>query len=488
MKFTFVLLALVLAQRYKVEDDFSLDDLDEFALSELSDLFDEEPVGMDLDSFLREVEHADDESDSSSSSDELDLGRPFVPAHGVNHPVGSTWQGFDVEDHLFDPRYPEETTGDEDPLHSFFDHVEQKYGSITLADVKRHEDDEFPLGLEELLTPNMIHELEVGTMESYLAQQKDEQAKKDEKEENEDPEEDKKEEDRQSMKDKDGKEEEENEADNRLQAKLENKEKKITKKLDKVDKKIQKKLEEEQKDLKKDEEEEEKEHNGEIEKKGKSEKKSEAENKSEDEEKSEDEKENESEDKKEKESEDEKEKESEDENESEGKEKVKKDDDLKTKTKQLSKKIDDLSKMVDKSAAAKQMEKDQQSLVEAAKEVDGDDGNVLSADKMLMLNFLQRILSTCPYEVRVEFVRRFKSRYGNSKKRDIILETVNKFRDTMEAYVKGETNLSEETQEEIDEAKNVAIAMAEKREEKAGTKINPDPEKEILKKLNLDLD
>ena len=51
--------------------------------------------------------------------------------------------------------------------------VEKKYGSITLADVKRHADDELPLGLEELLKPNVVRELELGQTKEKEKEKKD---------------------------------------------------------------------------------------------------------------------------------------------------------------------------------------------------------------------------------------------------------------------------------------------------------------------------
>lgn len=269
------------------------------------------PVG-DFDPVVWDMMHSDsyDEEELSSSNE-----RPFVPAHGINHPVGDNWKGFDVEDHLFDPDVPEQTIGDEDPLQVFFDHVEKKYGSITLADVKRHADDELPLGLEELLKPNVVRELELG------------------------------------------------------QTKEKEKEKK----------------------------------------------------------------------------------------------------DVKSIEKQM-KQLEDVAKKAG---------------------VKTSDTDSLSSDKRLMLRFLKKLLASCPYKVRVEFVRRFKARYGNSEKRGIIMDTVRKFRDTMTAFVEGHTNLSDQTQRDLEDYKNSRLLQHEKEREaeEAKEKEKADLEKdEILKKLWSEMD
>lgn len=98
---------------------------------------------------------------------------------------------------------------------------------------------------------------------------------------------------------------------------------------------------------------------------------------------------------------------------------------------------------------------------------------------------------SCPYKVRVEFVRRFKARYGNSEKRDIIMDTVRKFRDTMTAFVEGHSNLSEQTQRDLEDYKNSRLLEHEKerKEEEAREKAQADLERnEILKKLWSDMD
>merc|ERR1712062_921975 len=81
-----------------------------------------------------------------------------------------------------------------------------------------------------------------------------------------------------------------------------------------------------------------------------------------------------------------------------------------------------------------QENKNQDSLEDAAKQA-GLKSVSLSKDQDLMLKFLKKVLGSCPYNVRVEFVRRFKARYGNSEKRAIMLETVKQFGDTMRAFV-----------------------------------------------------
>jgi len=306
----FIILILTLGTSIRGENVFfDSESIDEVALGDYAAYFDSEvPVG-DFDPAVWDMMQSDSDEEELSSSNE----RPFVSAHGINHAVGKSWKGFDVEDHLFDPDVPEETIGDEDPLQVFFDHVEKKYGSITLADVKRHADDEFPLGLEELLKPTVVRELELG------------QAKEKEKK------------------------------------------------------------------------------------------------------------------------------------------------DIKSIEKQM-KQMEDVAKKAG---------------------VKTSDTDSLSADKRLMLRFLKKLLMSCPYKVRVEFVRRFKARYGNSEKRDIIMDTVRKFRDTMIASVEGHSNLSEQTQRDLEDYKNSRLIEHEKerKEEEAREKAQADLERnEILKKLWSDMD
>jgi len=306
----FIFLILTLGTSIRGENVFfDSESIDEVALGDYAAYFDSEvPVG-DFDPAVWDMMQSESDEEELSSSNE----RPFVMSHGINHAVGTSWKGFDVEDHLFDPDVPEQTIGDEDPLQVFFDHVEKKYGSITLADVKRRADDEFPLGLEELLKPTVMRELELGQT----------------------------------------------------------------------------------------------------------------------------------------------------------KEKEKKD--IKSIEKQM-KQMEDVAKKAG---------------------VKTSDTDSLSADKRLMLRFLKKLLMSCPYKVRVEFVRRFKARYSNSEKRDIIMDTVRKFRDTMTAFVEGHSNLSEQTQRDLEDYKNSRLLEHEKerKEEEAREKAQADLERdEILKKLWSDMD
>jgi len=329
------LLLLITKGEFDLES-LELDDTDELALGDYNEYF-EDPVG-DFDPYNWDL---DQSNEDEYSDEELDLGRPFVPAHGMNHPVGETWQGFDVKDHLFDPDVPEKTIGDEDPLQAFFDHVEKKYDSISLKDVQRNQDDEFPLGLEELLTPEMIHELEIGA--ALKDEEKEKRAEEDQKKEE---------------------------------------------KASKRDEELKKKA---------------------------------AKNQSQEEDKDEEEED----------------------------------------------------------------EKIQKKLQEAARKAGEEDE--LTVNKKVMLRFLKKILGSCPYNVRVEFVRRFKARYGNAEKRKIILETVQKFGETMKAYVEGRTNLSEQTQQQIVDARSESIANAEKQREEEEAKRKEEEKAgkdEIKKKLS----
>jgi len=256
-----------------------------------SDIFEEDDFdlfeALGMDPWTGESE--DSEVAVGSSDYEEDV--PYIMAHGVNHAVGKEWKGYPVEDHLFDPDRPENTVGDEDPLQSFFDAVDEKYGDITLEDVQMSPDQELPLGLEDLLSSELFHELSVGA------------------------------------KDKDVKET---------------------------------------------------------------------------------------------------------------------DDEKKEKADQDKEEKEQVQKMV--------KEEEEEEKMELANKLDSKEelNPTMHEDEELMLQFLKKVLSSCPYKVRVEFVKNFKTRWANTEKRSVMMQAVKNFRDTMKSYVDGVTNLSEQTKADLD--------------------------------------